>query len=106
VPADPMRSAGRAGPGQQLGGLPSAQARDRERDDWDPPDRDPQDWDAQGIARLPAQSRPAPPHPGPQPTCTAPGCRRPASSCDLDHVTPYDRGGRTCECNLGPTSKS
>ena len=36
------------------------------------------------------------------PTCTAPGCRRPASRCDLDHVTPYHHGGRTCECNLGP----
>jgi hypothetical protein len=36
------------------------------------------------------------------PTCTAPGCRRAASRCDLDHVTPYHRGGRTCECNLGP----
>ncbi len=36
------------------------------------------------------------------PTCTAPGCRRPAACCDLDHTTPYDRGGRTCECNLAP----
>ena len=34
------------------------------------------------------------------PTCTAPGCRRAAARCDLDHVTPYDQGGRTCECNL------
>ncbi len=39
------------------------------------------------------------------PTCTAPGCRRPATHCDLDHVTPYDRGGRTCECNLGPACR-
>ena len=39
------------------------------------------------------------------PTCTAPGCRRPATRCDLDHVTPYDRGGRTCECNLGPACR-
>jgi hypothetical protein len=39
------------------------------------------------------------------PTCTAPGCRRAASRCDLDHVTPYDRGGRTCECNLGPACR-
>jgi hypothetical protein len=38
------------------------------------------------------------------PTCTAPGCRRPAARCDLDHTTPYDRGGRTCECNLAPPS--
>ncbi len=36
------------------------------------------------------------------PTCTAPGCRRPAQRCDLDHTTPHHRGGRTCECNLGP----
>jgi hypothetical protein len=36
------------------------------------------------------------------PTCTAPGCRRPAARCDLDHTTPYDHGGRTCECNLAP----
>jgi hypothetical protein len=35
-------------------------------------------------------------------TCTAPGCRRPAARCDLDHTTPYDRGGLTCECNLAP----
>lgn len=36
------------------------------------------------------------------PTCTAPGCRRPAQRCDLDHTTPYQASGRTCECNLGP----
>src|ERR1700761_6491476 len=36
------------------------------------------------------------------PTCTAPGCRRSATRCDLDHTTPYDQGGRTCECNLAP----
>jgi Domain of unknown function (DUF222) len=36
------------------------------------------------------------------PTCTAPGCRQPATRCDLDHTTPYDQGGRTCECNLAP----
>ncbi|HEX4253853.1 MAG TPA: DUF222 domain-containing protein [Streptosporangiaceae bacterium] len=36
------------------------------------------------------------------PTCTAPGCARPAARCDLDHTTPYDQGGRTCECNLAP----
>jgi len=35
-------------------------------------------------------------------TCTARGCRRPAAQCDLDHTQPYDAGGRTCECNLGP----
>ena len=39
------------------------------------------------------------------PACTAPGCRRPADRCDLDHVTPYDQGGKTCECNLGPACR-
>jgi hypothetical protein len=36
------------------------------------------------------------------PTCTAPGCGQPAPRCDLDHTMPYDQGGPTCECNLGP----
>ena len=40
------------------------------------------------------------------PTCTGPGCRRPATRCDLDHVTPYDQGGKTCGCNLHPASQS
>jgi hypothetical protein len=40
------------------------------------------------------------------PVCTGPGCRRPATRCDLDHVTPYHRGGETCEGNLHPASKS
>jgi Domain of unknown function (DUF222) len=35
-------------------------------------------------------------------TCTAPGCSRPAARCDLDHTTAWDKGGRTCECNLAP----
>jgi len=39
------------------------------------------------------------------PTCTAPGCRRPAERCDIDHVVPYDQGGRTCECNLHPACR-
>jgi Domain of unknown function (DUF222) len=39
-----------------------------------------------------------------QRTCSFPGCRRPASRCDQDHTVPYDRGGRTCECNLAPAS--
>jgi Domain of unknown function (DUF222) len=34
--------------------------------------------------------------------CTAPGCRMAAEACDNDHTTPFDQGGRTCECNLGP----
>jgi hypothetical protein len=35
-------------------------------------------------------------------TCAHMGCRRPAKQCDIDHSVPYDRGGRTCWCNLGP----
>jgi Domain of unknown function (DUF222) len=35
-------------------------------------------------------------------TCTAPGCQQPAARCDLDHTTPYDHGGPTCECDLAP----
>jgi hypothetical protein len=35
-------------------------------------------------------------------TCTAPGCRRAARRCDIDHTTPFDKGGRTCECNGAP----
>jgi hypothetical protein len=34
--------------------------------------------------------------------CGFPGCRRPAVSCDDDHTIPYDKGGRSCECNLHP----
>jgi hypothetical protein len=40
-----------------------------------------------------------------QPTCSGPGCRRASVRCDLDHTTPYDQGGMTCECNLGPTCR-
>jgi hypothetical protein len=35
-------------------------------------------------------------------TCTGPGCRRPAATCDFEHNTPYEAGGRTCICNGGP----
>ena len=35
-------------------------------------------------------------------TCVFPGCRRPATQCDLDHTIAYERGGRTCLCNLAP----
>jgi len=35
-------------------------------------------------------------------TCTGPGCRRPAASCDFEHNTPYETGGRTCLCNGNP----
>jgi len=37
-----------------------------------------------------------------QRTCCYPGCRRPAVRCDLDHTVPFDKGGRTCLCNLAP----
>jgi hypothetical protein len=33
-------------------------------------------------------------------TCAFPWCRRTARACDLDHVTPYDRGGSTSSDNL------
>ena len=39
------------------------------------------------------------------PACTGPGCRRPATRCDLDHITPHHHGGRTCECNLHPACR-
>src|SRR5690242_15401716 len=35
-------------------------------------------------------------------TCTGPVCRRPAATCDYEHNTPYEAGGRTCLCNGGP----
>jgi hypothetical protein len=35
-------------------------------------------------------------------TCTGPTCRRPSTRCDFEHNTPYEAGGRTCECNGGP----
>jgi Domain of unknown function (DUF222) len=35
-------------------------------------------------------------------TCVFPGCRRPAVQCDADHTVAYQRGGRTCLCNLAP----
>jgi hypothetical protein len=34
--------------------------------------------------------------------CTYPGCRRSAAKCDMDHTIPYDKGGRSCECNIAP----
>jgi 5-methylcytosine-specific restriction endonuclease McrA len=35
-------------------------------------------------------------------TCVFPRCERPARSCDLDHVIPYDAGGSTSSDNLAP----
>ncbi len=37
--------------------------------------------------------------------CRFPGCSRPAERCEIDHATPYDAGGRTDQCNLGPLCK-
>ena len=34
-------------------------------------------------------------------TCRFPGCRRRASSCQIDHVIPWDAGGGTDRANLG-----
>ncbi len=34
-------------------------------------------------------------------SCRNPICRRPATQCDQDHTLAYDRGGRSCTCNLG-----
>jgi hypothetical protein len=34
-------------------------------------------------------------------TCRNPRCRQPARHADLDHTTPWHKGGRTCRCNLG-----
>jgi len=37
--------------------------------------------------------------------CVFPNCTRPARSCDLDHITPYDPGGppgQTSTDNLAP----
>jgi len=38
--------------------------------------------------------------------CSFPGCRRQANKCDTDHTIPYDRGGRTCQCNLAPLCRT
>ena len=35
-------------------------------------------------------------------TCTSPICLRPARTCDFEHNTPYEAGGRTCLCTAGP----
>jgi hypothetical protein len=34
-------------------------------------------------------------------TCRFPTCRQPVWRCDLDHSVPFDKGGKTCSCNLG-----
>ena len=35
-------------------------------------------------------------------TCTFPGCARSAHACDIDHITPWEDGGRTDRANLQP----
>ena len=37
--------------------------------------------------------------------CRFPGCTRPAERCEIDHASPYDAGGHTDTCNLGPLCK-
>ena len=37
--------------------------------------------------------------------CRFPGCARPAERCEIDHAKPYDAGGPTDQCNLGPLCK-
>jgi hypothetical protein len=37
--------------------------------------------------------------------CAFAGCRRAAVRCDLDHTMPFDKGGRTCECDLAPVCR-
>ncbi|MFN8170760.1 MAG: DUF222 domain-containing protein [Candidatus Nanopelagicales bacterium] len=37
--------------------------------------------------------------------CRFPGCTRPAERCEIDHAHPYDAGGHTDTCNLGPLCK-
>jgi hypothetical protein len=34
-------------------------------------------------------------------TCRNPICRHRASQCDMDHTLAFDKGGRTCPCDLG-----
>jgi hypothetical protein len=38
-------------------------------------------------------------------TCTSPGCGQTWARSDADHTVPYDGGGRTCECGLGPACR-
>ena len=38
-------------------------------------------------------------------TCVFPFCTRPATSCDCDHVIPFNKGGPTCSCNTAPACR-
>lgn len=40
-----------------------------------------------------------------QRTCCNPICAHPAVGGDDDHTVPYAKGGRTCECGLGPACR-
>jgi hypothetical protein len=37
--------------------------------------------------------------------CTFSTCRRPEQTCDYEHSTPYEQGGRTCLCDAGPVCR-
>ncbi|HEX6472637.1 MAG TPA: DUF222 domain-containing protein, partial [Streptosporangiaceae bacterium] len=39
-------------------------------------------------------------------TCVYPSCHRRSWRCDLDHTKPYDKGGRTCRCNMAPLCRA
>lgn len=39
-------------------------------------------------------------------TCVYPTCHRRSTLCDIDHTVPYDKGGRTCRCNLSPLCRT
>jgi hypothetical protein len=39
-------------------------------------------------------------------TCRLPVCRQPAWQSDLDHTVPFDDGGPTCRCNVGPVCRT
>jgi len=39
-------------------------------------------------------------------TCTGPTCRRPSRRADFEHNTPYEAGGRTCQCNGSPKCRT
>jgi hypothetical protein len=40
-----------------------------------------------------------------QRTCSNPICSRPATAADDDHTLAYSKGGRTCECGVGPACR-
>jgi len=39
-------------------------------------------------------------------TCRLPICRQHAWQSDLDHTVPFDDGGSTCRCNIGPVCRT